>query len=335
MTESISNSAQNGRNDMRWLKRLGLLFIGAAGTAAALSSVVIPLSSILIKPKLRRLHQLRSPLLGRFLRKKGYDFKPISFRSFDDKRLNGWWLLKRAERPTVIVLHGVNGNRTSMIRFAITLSQSDFNVLLFDWRAHGESEGDYVTYGFHERSDVLAAIAFMQQHYGIDPNRIGLLGLSMGAAVALQVAAANKSIRAVWADSPFASLFRVSTDVARKATGLPASIMAPIARATFKVAAYRANFNPDLVNPGEVARQIECPVTIVHGTEDELIPWNHSQTIFDMLGSSDKQLWIIEGAEHTTCFRRGGESYRQRLISFFNNAFNNSEAAEVELRSES
>jgi len=335
MTENISKSAQHGGNDIQWLKRLGLLAIGAAGTIAALTSVVIPLSSILIKPKLRRLHQLRSPLLGRFLRKKGYDFKPISFRSFDDKRLNGWWLLKETERPTVIILHGVNGNRTSMIRFAITLAQADFNVLLFDWRAHGESEGSYVTYGFHERSDVSAAIDFLHLHYGIDPNQIGLLGLSMGAAVALQVAGVNKRIKAVWADSPFASLFRVSTEVARKATGLPASIMEPIARATFKVAAYRANFDPALVNPGEVARHISCPVTIVHGTEDELIPWNHSQSIFDMLGSNDKNLWIIEGAEHTTCFRRGGESYRQRLISFFNNAFNNSAVAEVELSSES
>src|SRR5581483_7289694 len=267
----------------RWLRALGLFTVGAIGTAAAISSAVIPLSSILIKPKLKRLHQLRSPLLERFLKKKGYDFRSVSFRSYDGKLLHGWWSLKNPERPTIIVLHGVNGNRTSVIRFAMTLSQSGFNVLLFDWRAHGESEGDYVTYGYHERRDVLAAIDFLKQEFNIDADRIGLLGLSMGAAIALQVAALNKTVKAVWADSPFASLLRISTEVATRVTGLPASIMSPLAKATFKVAGYRAGFDPTLVNPAEFARKIRCPVVLVHGTDDELIPFNHSQIIYDEL----------------------------------------------------
>ena len=221
---------------------------------------------------------------------------------------------------TVIVLHGVKGNRTSVVRYAITLCNANFNVLLFDWRAHGESDGKYVTYGYYERQDVEAAMDFLKNESGLNCHLIGLAGLSMGAAVALQVAAIDKQIRAVWADSPFASLIRVGTALGRRWTGFPESMVLPFARATFKIAAYRAKFDPESVNPLNIAKEIICPVALVHGTEDKTIPYDHSQAIYDLLGSQQKELWIIEGAEHTNCIRRGG-NYQERMVDFFNAAF--------------
>src|SRR5882724_5497163 len=163
-----------------WVKRTGRMVLGSLGVAAGLVTLAIPISNVLIRPRLKRLHQLRSPLLARFLQKKGYDFKPVSFRSYDHKRLHGWFLLTHPDNPTIIVLHGVKGNRTSVIRYAIALCNASFNVLVFDSRGHGESEGDYVTYGHHERRDVESAIVFLEQDCGLDPTRIGLAGLSMG-----------------------------------------------------------------------------------------------------------------------------------------------------------
>src|SRR5258705_3264833 len=129
-----SESAIQVQNQVGWARRTGKFILGSLGAAAGLVTLAIPISNILIRPRLKRLHQLRSPLLARFLQKKGYDFKPVSFQSYDGKRLHGWILLKSVDNPTIIVLHGVKGNRTSVIRYAIALCNANFNVLVFDSR---------------------------------------------------------------------------------------------------------------------------------------------------------------------------------------------------------
>jgi len=318
-----SRNGSPERKSASWVRRTVQITLTGLGTVTGLATFAIPLSNILIRPRLKRLHQLRSPLLARFLQKKGYDFKPVSFRSYDGKKLHGWFLLKGHDNPTIIVLHGVKGNRTSVIRYAITLCNANFNVLVFDSRGHGESEGYYVTYGHHEKRDVESAIAFLEDECGLDPSRIGLVGLSMGAAVALQVAAMNKQVRAVWADSPFASLLRVSTHLGRQWTRLPEALVRPIARTTLRIAGLRAKLDFETVNPANIARDITCPVALVHGTADELISHDHSELIYDLLGSAEKEIWILEGASHSKCIRFGGENYLQRMVGFFNKVFQN------------
>src|SRR5438132_1377454 len=103
LTTSKSDLAKTNGSQINWVKRAGLYLLSCIGAAATMGSLVIPLSNLLIRPKLKRLHQLRSPLLARFLKQKGYDFAPISFSSYDNKRLHGWFLLKSLDNPTVIV----------------------------------------------------------------------------------------------------------------------------------------------------------------------------------------------------------------------------------------
>ena len=129
---------------------------------------------------------------------------------------------------TVVLLHGVKKNRTDVLRAALVLRRAGFNVLVFDGRAHGDSEGRYVTYGFYERRDVESAIEWLIKEKRIDGTRVGLAGESMGAAIALQVAAHNASISAVWADSPFASLRRVTEEFVKRVTRLPGAVLNPV-----------------------------------------------------------------------------------------------------------
>jgi fermentation-respiration switch protein FrsA (DUF1100 family) len=300
-----------------WLRRAGLVALGTAGSLMVLvGAVSYPLSSLLIRPRLKRLSQLKSPHLKHFIHRIGIEFEDVTILSFDGTKLYGWWMPLGKGAPTVIVLHGVNKNRTDVLRTSLTIRRAGFNVLVFDGRAHGHSEGRYVTYGFYETRDVESALEWLVAHKGIDRHRIGLAGESMGAAIALQVAARNPWIRAVWADSPFASLKRIAEECVQRVTRLPSVVLSPVLWATMQFANYRGRFDVRMVEPLQLASEIKCPVYIVHGTADQLIPISHSQSIYDALGGK-KEIWFVEGVRHARAARLAKREYSKRIIRFF------------------
>jgi dipeptidyl aminopeptidase/acylaminoacyl peptidase len=300
-----------------WMRLAGMIALGAAGSVTlALGATCFQLSQVLIRPRLKRLSQLKSPHLRHLLKRRGIEFEDVTFTSFDSTRLYGWWMTAGNDAPTIVVLHGVKKNRTDVLRAAMALCEAGFNVLVFDGRAHGSSEGRFVTYGFFERRDVESAIDWLVEHKQVERQRVGLAGESMGAAIALQVAAHNDWIRAVWADSPFASLRRVSAEFLERVTRLPGSLLNPVLWTTVQVANYRGKFDVLAVDPLALAAQIKCPVYLVHGTADQLIATSHSQNIHDALGG-ERHLWLIEGARHARGGRYARSDYRERLVGFF------------------
>ncbi|MFY9610492.1 MAG: alpha/beta fold hydrolase [Blastocatellia bacterium] len=301
----------------RWLRVGGWIALGTAGSLTlAIGAASFPLSGLLIRPRLKRLSQLKSPHLRRLIRRAGIAFEDVTIPSFDGTRLYGWWMGASKRAPTIVALHGVKKNRTDVLRAALVLRRAGFNVLVFDGRAHGDSEGRFVTYGFYERRDVETAIEWLIAEKGIDRERVGLAGESMGAAIALQVAAHNPWIRGVWADSPFASLRRVAEEFMRRVTHLPGAVLNPVLWTTIRVANYRGKFDIETVNPLELAARIQCPVSLVHGTKDQLIATVHSAQIYDALGG-DKEIWFVEGARHARSVRYSRTEYSDRLRKFF------------------
>ena len=146
----------------KWLVRAGLVTLGMAGSLTVLiGAASYPLSGLLIRPRLKRLSQLKSPRLRNLIRRMGIEFEDVTFSSFDGTRLYGWWLEAAKDAPTIVVLHGVKKNRTDVLRASLVLRRAGFNVLVFDGRAHGNSEGRFVTYGFYERRDVETALEWL------------------------------------------------------------------------------------------------------------------------------------------------------------------------------
>jgi uncharacterized protein len=302
----------------RWVKRIGFAACGVFGGYLALcAALALPVSNMLIKPPKKRMRHLESRRLHAYLRKKRIRCEEIQFASFDGTQLHGWFLERGWWRPTVIALHGVTGNRTSLIRFGSMLYAAGFNVFLFDGRGHGESAGDFVTYGYHEVSDVGAAIDHVTQRFKLRQPTFGIVGMSMGAAIALQTAARDPRIRAVWAESPFASLNQISQEYIANATRLPQMALAPLTWAASLVASQRGNFSVSAVSPLSIAPKITCPVQLVHGLEDDFVRPHHSRTLFDALTNAPKDLWLIGGARHTRCYHRAANEYRRRLPEFF------------------
>jgi hypothetical protein len=118
-----------------------MLALGALGSALALGAASLPLSGLLIRPRLKRLSHLKRPHLRRLLERIGIKFEDIMIPSFDNLRLHGWWMASSKDSATVVLIHGVKKNRTDVLRAAVALRHAGFNVLLFDGRARQQLKG--------------------------------------------------------------------------------------------------------------------------------------------------------------------------------------------------
>jgi len=300
-----------------WLRRAGWIGLGAAGSIFAIVGVAsFSLSSLLVRPRLKRLSHLKRPHIRNLLRRLGIEVQDVLITSFDSTLLKGWWIEASKDAPTIAILHGVKKNRTDVLRAALVLRLEGFNILMFDGRGHGDSGGRYVTYGFYERRDVESALQWLIAEKGVRKQAIGIAGESMGAAIALQVAAANPWISAIWVDSPFASLKRIAAEFASRATHLPTSVLSPLLWTTIRVANYRGKFDVEMVDPLALAAQITSPVFVVHGTADQLIEPSHSVSIYEALGGK-KELWLVEGARHARAVSHVKNEYSEHIRRFF------------------
>jgi pimeloyl-ACP methyl ester carboxylesterase len=128
----------------------------------------------------------------------GMAYEDVAVPAADGVVLRGWYV-PSANGAAIIAVHGAGGNREQMLWHAQALADAGYGVLLFDLRAHGESEGRVfpVTDG---SADVAAAVAYLRGRADIDPERIGAVGLSLGADVILQAAAKDRSLQALVAD---------------------------------------------------------------------------------------------------------------------------------------
>ena len=245
------------------------------------------------------------------------DYEDVVFTSGDGVTLKGWIVKPPHPHPTspaIIICHGVGANKSDFTDLAAALSRRGYAVLLFDFRAHGESGGSRTSLGYHEQKDVVSALNFLRGRSGIDPKRLGIYGFSMGGATAILAAASSRGFRAVVADSAFTSL----RDQARSAiTGfyhLPAFPFLPLA-----VLGYELYFQTsiDAVSPvTAVAGLSPVPILIIAGEGDKLIPADNGRSLY-AAAKEPKELWIIPGAEHGGTLAAAGSGYEKRVGEFF------------------
>jgi dipeptidyl aminopeptidase/acylaminoacyl peptidase len=244
-------------------------------------------------------------------------YENVSFVTEDGVLLKGW-LVKperlHAKMPAIIICHGVGANKSDFTELAAALSKRGYIVLLFDFRAHGESSGSRTSLGLHEQEDIMAALQFLQNRSDIDSERLGIYGFSMGGSAALLAAARTHAFSAVVADSAFTSL----RDQAREAiTGFYHLPSFPFLQLT--MLGYQLYFQTsvDTVSPISTIAQISpTPILIIAGEGDQLIPADNGRKLF-AAAREPKDLWIIPGADHGGTLAAAGSVYGKRVGEFF------------------
>jgi alpha-beta hydrolase superfamily lysophospholipase len=204
----------------------------------------------------------------------------------DGVTLKGWRCrADSTRRGTVIYLHGIADNRTSSAGVIQRFRPRGFDVIAYDSRAHGESEGTACTYGFFEKRDLRQVVDT------VTSGPIVLIGSSLGGAVALQEAADDRRIAAIVAAETFSDLRTVATERA------PFVFSSSAIDRAFRLAEQQGHFDVDAVSPVAAAARIRVPVLLIHGDADVDTSPDHSRRIFEALGGP-KRLILVPGARH-------------------------------------
>ena len=242
----------------------------------------------------------------------------ITFRTADGLTLHGWFLPHDRPRAALVIAHGYAMGRGELLDLARDLRALGYAVLLFDFRAHGASEGLRSTIGYREAGDVAAAARFLHEQPMLAGCAIGAVGLSMGAVAAIGAAVEEPLIAAVVVDSGYATLGAIAAGGLRLLFHLPAFPFAPL------VIRFGEALTGDKIGaagPIDLVGQIAPrPLLFIHGAVDRLIPLANARALHAAAGEP-KALWIVPDTGHASAFHHARDEYLRRLDHFFSDAF--------------
>lgn len=242
----------------------------------------------------------------------------ISVRSFDGLLLHGELLRRENARGSVILFHGWRS--AGLLDFSCGLKmyyEMGLNLLLVDQRAHGRSEGRFITYGVRERRDVQSWVERHNQALGAElPVLLG--GLSMGATTVLMACGLPlpKNVKGVIADCGFTSPY----EIIRKVIGDRKLPKAPVAAMLGLQTRLFAGFGLKECSTTEALAENRLPTLLVHGEGDAFVPCEMSRRAYEACAAEDKTLLTVPQAGHGQSYLVQPERYRAVLSAFVDRA---------------
>jgi fermentation-respiration switch protein FrsA (DUF1100 family) len=243
----------------------------------------------------------------------GLDFEDVSFQSGDGLKLGGWYVPAIDSTRTIIVCSGANGSIDSDVDVLPWLHDAGFNVLMFDWRAHGRSAGSIVSLGYYERYDLIAAIELAKAK---GAHKIGVLGFSMGGSIALSVAAAMPMIEAVAADSAFVDVVSAVKGglIERLPLALGADTLAHLFLLTASLRLGIRGFGADPLST--IDRIAPRPLLLLYGDRDPYVPSIEIDQLIARAGTS-AEVWRVPEAGHRNLHELRSHEYSAKIVAFF------------------
>jgi dienelactone hydrolase len=232
-------------------------------------------------------------------------YQTVSFTASDDVDLEGWYRPSQ-NGASVLMISGGGGNRRSTVRHAEMLVRHGYGVLLYDPRGSGNSEGTINSYGWGWEKDAAAALDFLAGRDDVEPGRVGVLGLSTGADIAIDIAARRDDVKAVVADGSAAIGYQ---DI--KAYTDDALTRAPMWVLFKTIEVIQGRSGPEKSLADQIARS-DAPHLIVSAGKPEK-EWGE---LYDKAGGARSELWHLPKASHTAALKQYPRAYEQRVVSF-------------------
>jgi dipeptidyl aminopeptidase/acylaminoacyl peptidase len=253
------------------------------------------------------------------------DYETVRFPSRQEEiEIDGWYVEASPGAPAVIIVHGFGGCKKdhTVLTPAGMLWHAGFNVLMIDVRDVGDStkEDGRSAFGNEEYLDVLGAWDWLVRARGIPPDRIGLMGNSLGAGTALIAFGEEPQVAAVFVDSPFDNFLQVLEEESQRlylsSFLIPGGILAARVISSNNLLAHQ---------PADAIYQArERPIFILHGTDDQRIGVHHAFQLQKKAEAAGAHatFWIPEGVDHLQAAALCTDEYEVRLVAFFQTTLN-------------
>ncbi|MBU0549638.1 MAG: alpha/beta hydrolase [Candidatus Omnitrophica bacterium] len=221
----------------------------------------------------------------------GIKYEDIFFTTEDGARLNGWFIPQEKPRGTLLFCHGNAGNIGDRVEFVGIFYKLNLNVLIFDYRGYGRSQGRPSEEGLYK--DAQAAYRYLLSRKDINKSPIIIYGKSIGANVAIDLASKVNTV-ALIVDSAFTS----ACDMGRKL--FPYLPVKWVITVKFDALAK--------------IKEINIPKLIIHSRDDEIVPFKMGQRLFEA-APQPKEFYPMRGGHNEAIFIAGQE-YASRIDKF-------------------
>jgi fermentation-respiration switch protein FrsA (DUF1100 family) len=229
-----------------------------------------------------------------------------------DYKVNGWYIPRSGATTTIVVCPGYRSEKADVLGISAHLWKAGHNILAFEYHGHGQEVGTPVTLGYQEIHDFLGALAYAKERS--PGTRIGVIGYSMGAAVAIMGAGRSSDVEALVADSAFATHAGVVDYQFRRIFRLPSP---PVYWMTDNLLWLRAGYHFRQVEPlREVANISPRPILIIHGGQDTIVSPQDAILLYDA-AREPKELWFLPSADHCGAYFDDRPAYVKKVTEFF------------------
>ena len=240
-----------------------------------------------------------------------WNFRELTFTSRDGLTLFGRFMPSR-NQATILLLHPLGSSNTNMLIYAEFLAHAGYGIFMMDLRAHGSSDGDTSTYGLREAEDVAGAVDYLLHRLDVNGQKLGAMGISLGAQAALRGALKTDCVRALVLEG--LGPVRLS-DHGGRPQSLRRWINYPFNWLYYHAYEFMIGGRDTSVIEA-IGRIAPRPVLLIASGEKDI----YFNRLFFQATNEPKELWELPNGEHGAAILADSQAYRQRVVEFFDKA---------------
>lgn len=242
----------------------------------------------------------------------GLESESITLTTADGVELAAWYV-RGSNGAAVVLRHGAGSTRSDVLEQAAVLARNGYGVLMVDARGHGDSAGTAMDFGWYGDLDVAAGTEYLRARDDVEPDRIGVVGMSMGGEEAIGAAASDENIAAVVAEG---ATGRTAADKSwlSHEYGWRGAIQEQFEKAQFWVVDYLCESSPPTSLRAAVADSRDTRFLLITAGD---LPDERSAAAFIASAAPDRvEVWTVEGSAHTGGLRTAPVEWEQRVVAF-------------------
>jgi pimeloyl-ACP methyl ester carboxylesterase len=238
----------------------------------------------------------------------------LSIQTPDSLRLQALIVASNTDTTlaTVVLIHGISACKEVDMERAKVLADAGYASLLLDLRAHGQSDGEYCTFGYYEKNDLKAVADTLYRRFPKRP--MAIWGASLGGAITIQAMAIEPRYEFGIVESTFDEFDKVATEYG---ADWMFGFRSPwLTNRIIDKSGKIAHFEPYAIKPVTSAAQINRPILFIHGDKDARIPVWFGKRNYDACPAPDKRWYLVPGAGHNNLWKIAGDSMQANVLRF-------------------